>query len=64
MSTEGYIAMTFGIVFSLATGIGLMALNFYSRAGYDAPPSPDRENNEIRARNRPPTCFHAQITES
>jgi hypothetical protein len=41
MSAEGYIAMTFGIFFSLAIGIGLMALNFYSRAGYDAPPSPD-----------------------
>jgi len=39
MSTHGNIAMTFGIFFSLAIGIGLMALIFYSsRAGYDARP--------------------------
>jgi hypothetical protein len=31
-----YIAMIFGIVFSLLVGVGLMALVFYSnRAGYD-----------------------------
>jgi hypothetical protein len=39
MSTQGYIAMALGIFFSLAIGIGLMALVFYSsRAGYDQPP--------------------------
>jgi hypothetical protein len=39
MSTNGYIAMTLGIVFSLVIGIGLMALIFYSsRARYDDPP--------------------------
>jgi hypothetical protein len=39
MSTNGYIAMTLGIFFSLVIGIGLMALIFYSsRAGYDDPP--------------------------
>jgi hypothetical protein len=35
---SGYIAMALGVVFSLAIGIGLMALLFYSsRAGYDEP---------------------------
>jgi hypothetical protein len=35
---SGYIAMAFGVIFSLAVGIGLMALLFYSsRAGYDEP---------------------------
>ncbi len=39
MSAHGYIAMTLGIVLSLAVGIGLMALVFYSsRHGYDEPP--------------------------
>jgi len=34
-----YVAMWFGIVFSLIVGIGLMALIFYSsRRGYDEPP--------------------------
>ena len=36
MPAEGYVAMWFGIVFSLAVGCGLMALMFYSsRLGYD-----------------------------
>ena len=36
--TSGYVAMAFGVVFSLAVGIGLMALIFYSsRKGYDEP---------------------------
>lgn len=35
---SGYIAMGFGVVFSLVVGIGLMALLFYSsRKGYDEP---------------------------
>jgi len=35
---SGYIAMALGVVFSLAIGIGLMGLLFYSsRAGYDEP---------------------------
>lgn len=34
----GYVAMLFGVLFSLIFGIGLMALVFYSsRAGYDEP---------------------------
>ena len=38
MPPEGYIAMVFGIVFSLVVGIGLMALIFYSsRRGFDEP---------------------------
>lgn len=34
----GYVAMAFGVVFSVIVGVGLMALVFYSsRAGYDEP---------------------------
>ena len=36
MPANGYIAMTLGVVFSLAVGVGLMTLVFYSnRHGYD-----------------------------
>ena len=36
--TSGYVAMGFGVIFSLLVGIGLMALLFYSsRKGYDEP---------------------------
>ena len=36
MSGAGYVAMAFGIVVTLALGIGLMALVFYSsRKGHD-----------------------------
>lgn len=36
LPTSGYIAMGFGVLFSLIVGIGLMALVFYShRHGYD-----------------------------
>jgi hypothetical protein len=35
----GYVAMAGGVLLSLAVGVGLMALLFYSsRAGYDDPP--------------------------
>ena len=35
---SGYVAMAFGVIFSIAVGVGLMALLFYSsRAGYDEP---------------------------
>jgi hypothetical protein len=48
---SGYLAMAFGVIFSLAVGIGLMALLFYSsRAGYDEPavliPEPDDDRDE------------------
>ncbi len=34
----GYVAMALGVIFSLAVGVGLMALVFYSsRKGYDEP---------------------------
>ena len=40
MPVTGYVAMTLGIIFSLALGVGLMGLMFYSsRHGYDEPPS-------------------------
>jgi hypothetical protein len=36
MPLSGYVAMTLGVVLSLAVGIGLMSLLFYSRRhGYD-----------------------------
>jgi hypothetical protein len=36
MSTDGYVAMALGIIFSTVLGCGLMALLFYSsRHGYD-----------------------------
>jgi hypothetical protein len=36
LPTQGYIAMTLGVVFSVVIGCGLMALVFYSnRYGYD-----------------------------
>jgi|GEM_PF-347070 len=36
MPSNGYVAMTLGVVFSLLVGCGLMALLFYSsRHGYD-----------------------------
>lgn len=39
LPTTGYVALALGIVFSLAIGIGLMTLVFYSsRQGYDEPP--------------------------
>jgi flagellar basal body-associated protein FliL len=35
---SGYISLALGVTFSLAVGVGLMALIFYSsRAGYDEP---------------------------
>jgi hypothetical protein len=38
MPAAGYVAMTFGIIFSVVIGCGLMALLFYSsRHGYDEP---------------------------
>lgn len=37
--TSAYVAMTFGVIISLAVGFGLMALVFYSsRQGYDEAP--------------------------
>lgn len=36
MSTTGYVAMTLGVIATLALGIGLMSLVFYSnRKGHD-----------------------------
>ncbi|WP_316173416.1 MULTISPECIES: hypothetical protein [unclassified Bradyrhizobium] len=47
MPTQGWIALTLGVVFSLIVGIGLMALVFYSsRHGYD-------EQAQYRAREPP-----------
>jgi len=44
MPAIGYIAMGFGILFSLIVGCGLMALVFYSsRHGYDEPARADEE---------------------
>ena len=44
MPAIGYVAMGFGIVFSLLVGCGLMALVFYSsRHGYDEPFQSDHD---------------------
>jgi hypothetical protein len=46
MPATGYIAMTLGIVFSLAVGFGLMTLLFYSsRHGYDEPYRPENDHD-------------------
>lgn len=47
MPAIGYVAMTFGVVFSLLVGFGLMALLFYSsRYGYDERANDERVYNE------------------
>ncbi len=44
--TAGYVAMIFGVVFSLVVGVGLMWLLFYSsRHGYDEPYRTDDDGN-------------------
>ncbi len=46
MPAVGYVAMGFGIFFSLIVGCGLMALVFYSsRHGYDEPTRADEERD-------------------
>jgi hypothetical protein len=46
MPASGYIAMTLGVIFSLAIGFALMALVFYSsRHGYDEPYRPDNDRD-------------------
>ncbi len=52
--TSGYVAMALGVIFSLAVGVGLMALVFYSsRKGYDEPAvliqDPDVDREEVRS---------------
>jgi hypothetical protein len=43
----GFAAMAFGVLFSLAVGIGLMALVFYSsRHGYDDAAGGDRQQRD------------------
>jgi len=43
VSGPGTIAMIFGVLFTLAVGVGLMGLVFYSsRRGYDEQPTADR----------------------
>ena len=42
VSAAGMLAMALGVLFTIAVGVGLMALIFYSsRRGYDEPPSRD-----------------------
>lgn len=46
----GYVAMAFGVLFSIAVGCGLMALIFYSsRSGYDEPPVLIAPENNLEA---------------
>jgi hypothetical protein len=57
LPASGYVAMAFGVIFSLAVGFGLMAMIFYSsRKGYDDPPVlivP--ENDDEHAKDAPET---------
>ncbi len=47
MPASGYVAMIFGVVFSLIVGCGLMALLFYSsRHGYDEPYRADGDDRD------------------
>jgi formate hydrogenlyase subunit 3/multisubunit Na+/H+ antiporter MnhD subunit len=47
MPTVGYVAMGFGVLFSLIIGCGLMALLFYSsRHGYDEQQPIDRDGEQ------------------
>ena len=53
---SGYVAMGLGAIFTVAVGIGLMTLLFYSsRAGYDEPPvlitEPEDEREEAGKRD-------------
>jgi hypothetical protein len=42
VSGPGYLAMAFGVLFTIVVGAGLMGLIFYSsRRGYDDPPAVD-----------------------
>jgi len=44
---SGYVAMALGVIFSLAVGVGLRALGFYSsRKGYDEPATLIQEPDE------------------
>ncbi|QPF93058.1 hypothetical protein [Bradyrhizobium commune] len=52
---SGYVALVFGVVFSLVVGAGLMALVFYSsRGGYDEPAvlikEPESDEDDVRGR--------------
>ena len=55
MPTGGYVAMGFGVFFSVILGIGLMSLVFYSsRAGYDDAPQIEPEDSDDRRRPTEP----------
>ena len=44
MPASAYVAMAFGILFTIVVGVGLMALVFYShRHGYDEPHGTDTD---------------------
>jgi hypothetical protein len=47
------LAMALGVLFTIAVGVGLMALIFYSsRSGYDEPPSRDPTDKAPTDRDR------------
>jgi hypothetical protein len=47
VSGPGTLAMIFGVLFTIAVGVGLMGLIFYSsRRGYDEPPTADRTEED------------------
>jgi hypothetical protein len=66
MPTQGYIAMTLGVVFSVVIGAGLMALVFYSnRYGYDDASNRDQHqpdsdgDDKARAKRSDVNASHA-----
>jgi hypothetical protein len=53
LTGAGLIAMIVGVIATLAIGIGLMALIFYSsRAGYDEPPEIEHEDDGDKSAGR------------
>ena len=58
ISTGGWVAMTFGVLATLAVGVGLMALVFISnRRGFDEPVTIRVEPNERSMRPSHPSQF-------
>jgi hypothetical protein len=72
MPTDGYVAMTMGVVFTIVVGCGLMALVFYSsRYGYDEEANRDQhqtseDDRGLLSPSMPPGSFNdsKQRTES
>jgi hypothetical protein len=63
VSAAGYVAMAFGVLFSMVVGCGLMALIFYSsRSGYDEPPIFIEPETKSQSRGSSPAQSQSQPT--